>query len=191
MVQNHQFKKFNVKDMPRISFEKSYMEDVSKVGRIINGMLPTHEEQDKPFILFFGEKNKLLIYEISADKWTLLHLEVHQNQDNEIEFNYFGSAVTLENGEVLITGGGISKKAFILNPREMNIKKVASMKLRKKEHSSICIKNKVYVIGGYDGDRSIFLAECEIYDVVKNEWTMAAPMKRAKCAFAATKVNEK
>lgn len=64
------------------------------------------------------------------------------------------------------------------------------MKLIKKEHTSIAIKDKVYVLGGYDGERSVFLSECEIYDVTKNEWTMAAPMQRAKCAFAATKVNE-
>lgn len=64
------------------------------------------------------------------------------------------------------------------------------MRLIKKEHTSIAIKDKVYVLGGYDGERSVFLSECEIYDVSKNEWSMANPMKRAKCAFAATKVSE-
>ena len=54
------------------------------------------------------------------------------------------------------------------------------MKLIKKEHTSIAIKDKVYVLGGYDGERSVFLSECEIYDVTKNEWTMAAPMQRVQ-----------
>lgn len=98
--------------------------------------------------------------------------------------------MTLETGDVFITGGGISKKALIFNPVELTIKRVASMQLFKKEHTSICIKDKVYVLGGYDGDRSVFLNECEVYDVTRNQWDMASPMKRAKCAFAATKVNE-
>lgn len=101
------------------------------------------------------------------------------------------SAVALENGDVLITGGGISRKVLLFSPAELKIKSVASMKLIKKEHTSIAIKDKVYVLGGYDGERSQFLNECEIYDVPSDSWTMAAPMKRAKCAFAATKVNER
>lgn len=101
------------------------------------------------------------------------------------------SAVALENGDVLITGGGISRKVLLFSPAELKIKNVASMKLIKKEHTSIAIKEKVYVLGGYDGERSQFLNECEIYDVATDTWTMAAPMKRAKCAFAATKVNER
>ena len=101
------------------------------------------------------------------------------------------SAVALENGDVLITGGGISRKVLMFSPTELKIKNVASMKLIKKEHTSIAIKDKVYVLGGYDGERSQFLNECEIYDVTTDTWTMAAPMKRAKCAFAATKVNER
>ena len=98
--------------------------------------------------------------------------------------------MTLDCGDVLITGGGISKKALLFSPVELTIKRVAPMQLFKKEHTSIAIKDRVYVLGGYDGDRSVFLNECEVYDVAKNKWHLAAPMKRAKCAFAATKVND-
>lgn len=48
---------------------------------------PALQEQDKPYILFFGEKNRLLIYEVVSDKWTLLTMKQY---DSGIEFNYFG-----------------------------------------------------------------------------------------------------
>ena len=140
--------------------------------------------------MHFGESNKLLVYEIMADKWTLLKLAQTEGAPG-LDFGYFGSAVTLDSGDVLITGGGISNLAAMFSPFELRVRKVASMNLPKKEHCSVAIKNKVYTLGGFDGGRSVFLSNCEVYDVAKDEWRLVAPMKKAKCSFAATKVNDK
>ena len=59
--------------------------------------------------------------------------------------------MTLDNGDVLITGGGISDRTYLFVPSELKVKRMASMKLIKKEHTSIAIGSKVYVLGGYDG----------------------------------------
>lgn len=100
------------------------------------------------------------------------------------------SAVTLSSGEVLITGGGFFNDVFLFSPKDCKIEVKASMKLIKKEHSSVYMNGKVYAIGGYDGPKAKFLKECEVYDVSKDEWDMIAPMNVAKCAFAASKLSD-
>ena len=92
---------------------------------------------------------------------------------------------------MLITGGGISNVAAIFSPYDMKVRRVASMTLPKKEHCSVAIKDKVYTMGGYDGGRNVFLNSVEVYDVATDEWRLVAPMKKAKCSFAACKVNDK
>ncbi len=59
-------------------------------------------------ICYFGEKNKILMYNIDRDEWKLTQLPYGQNY----EFNYYSSACTLPNGTVLITGGGISNVVY-------------------------------------------------------------------------------
>lgn len=70
------------------------------------------------------------------------------------------------------------------------MKKKSPMKKIRKEHSTVMISGKVYALGGYDGEQAKFLNECEVYDVTKDEWTIISPMNKAKCAFAATAVND-
>ena len=178
-----QLKKFNIKDLPKLHFDRSFGESFSRLAKVVT--------DDKPYALFFGENNKLLVYDLTGDRWNLLTLEVKGDPKSAIEFNYFGSAAALETGDVLLTGGGASKSALLFNPVDLRVTKVASMKLAKKEHSSVAVGPKVYVMGGYEGKKKEFLAEVEVYDTTKDVWTMAAPMKRAKCAFAACKVSDK
>lgn len=61
----------------------------------------------------------------------------------------------------------------------------------RKEHAAVINENFVYVMGGYDGTQNIFLNNCEIYNIQKNEWIFFAPMNVSKCAFSATIVNKK
>lgn len=63
------------------------------------------------------------------------------------------------------------------------------MKKIRKEHSTVMVNGKVYALGGYDGEQARFLSECEVYDVTKDEWSIISSMNKAKCAFAATAVN--
>jgi len=143
-------------------------------------------------ICFFGEKNKVLMYNIDKDEWKLTHLPFGQSY----EFNYYSSAVTLPNGSILITGGGISNavyQAFIVSSQNSNRLSVelvpkTPMNQTRKEHASVLLQNSVYVLGGYDGTLNSFLNSCERYDLETDEWKPVAPMWIAKCAFGATTV---
>lgn len=61
----------------------------------------------------------------------------------------------------------------------------------RKEHSAVICENTVYVMGGYDGQQSIFLNLCEQWDYETNTWVDFEPMNIAKCAFSACVVNRK
>lgn len=58
-------------------------------------------------ITFFGDKNKIMLYDIDKNKWELKTL-----RSTQYEFNYYAAAVTLPNGDALITGGGSSSCVF-------------------------------------------------------------------------------
>mmetsp|Transcript_35370 Transcript_35370/g.31840 ORF Transcript_35370/g.31840 Transcript_35370/m.31840 type:complete len:125 (+) Transcript_35370:508-882(+) len=94
-------------------------------------------------ICYFGEKNKVLSYNIEKDDWKLSHLPLGQHY----EFNYYSSAVTLPNGNVLITGGGISNSVCEVNlvsqgrnnPPGVEINLRAPMNQTRKEHASVLL----------------------------------------------------
>lgn len=89
----------------------------------------------------------------------------------------------------MITGGGLSKDVFLYMPSENKAIKKAKMNLIKKEHAMVALGDKIYTLGGYDGDEGAFFSKCEVYDIVKDKWKFIADMHRAKCAFAATKLS--
>ena len=103
---------------------------------------------------------------------------------------YYAAAVTLPNGDSLITGGGSSTTVYQFLNSKCEIIMRASMNQMRKEHAAVINGSFVYVMGGYDGVQNIFLNCCEMYNIQKNEWKYFAPMNISKCAFSATVVNK-
>lgn len=143
-----------------------------------------------PKINFFGEKNKILTYNIEKDEWDL-HVMPNNNIMNKFEFSYYSSATTLPNGKIVITGGGISNAVYEISIPNFKIQLKKPMKQTRKEHGSVYVNKAVYVLGGYDTFSSNFLSTCEKFNPDKNEWTFIKNMNIAKCAFAVTAVNNK
>lgn len=59
-------------------------------------------------LCFFGDKNKIMTYEVDKSKWELKKLD-----NRSFEFNYYSAAVTLPTGEALVTGGGSSASVYL------------------------------------------------------------------------------
>ena len=135
-------------------------------------------------ICFFGDTNKVMVFDIQSERWVVKTLT-----KSNLEFLYYAAAVTLPNGDALITGGGSSTTVYhYCNQKEELVQK-KNMNQMRKEHAAVINENTVYVMGGYDGVQNIFLNCCELYNIQKNEWTYFAPMNISKCAFSATVVN--
>ncbi len=129
----------------------------------------------------------MLIYYIYYDDWELTHLST----DETYEFNYYSSAITLPNGTIFLTGGGVSnlvcqisfgggrKNIPTITPKE-------PMLQARKEHASVYLQNCVYVLGGYNGIKNGFLSSCEKYDLIGEKWIPICNMEVPKCAFGAT-----
>ena len=126
------------------------------------------------------------MYYIDRDEWDLIQLSF----DKVFEFNYYSSAVTLPDGSILITGGGISSTvcqiSFSAHSHHPRIIEREPMKEIRKEHATVCIQNSVYVLGGYNGVSNTFLSSCERFDLETNSWTPISSMTVPKCAFAVT-----
>jgi hypothetical protein len=58
-------------------------------------------------IMFFGDTNKVIILDLHSHQWTIKTI----NKAN-YEFLYYAAAVTLPNGDALITGGGSSTTVY-------------------------------------------------------------------------------
>jgi len=58
-------------------------------------------------IAFFGDTNKVMILNTAQESW-----QVKSIQPNACEFLYYSAAVTLPNGDALITGGGSSASVY-------------------------------------------------------------------------------
>jgi len=54
-------------------------------------------------LCFFGDTNKVIVLDLHEEAWTIKTI----NKPN-YEFLYYAAAVTLPNGDALITGGGSS-----------------------------------------------------------------------------------
>ncbi len=59
------------------------------------------------------------------------------------------------------------------------------------EHVALLLRNKIYAIGGYDALENVFINSCERYDIEQNTWHNVSNLKMAKCAFAATVVQDR
>lgn len=58
-------------------------------------------------LCFFGDANKVMCLDLQTEKWTIKTLQRSNN-----EFLYYAAAVTLPNGDSLITGGGSSTTVY-------------------------------------------------------------------------------
>lgn len=140
-----------------------------------------------PKIYFFGEKNKILMYNILKEEWRLLFLPPSIN----VEFNYYSSSCTLPSGDVLITGGGISNSVYLFSTQKALPFPRCPMIHTRKEHASVFLNSYVYVLGGYDGTTNQFLQTCERYDLEKDKWEPIPDMVLKKCAFGACTLNNR
>ena len=113
-----------------------------------------------PKICFFGDRNKILIYEMEKDKWKIFF-----TKSTELEFNYYSAAVSLPNGDSILTGGGDSCACYYFHFDTLTLEEKAPMHQCRKEHVSIMLRNKIYSIGGYDANKNTFLSSCERYSL--------------------------
>lgn len=97
-------------------------------------------------ICFFGDTNKIMTLDIQTQQWNIRSLQ----RDNK-EFLYYSAAVTLPNGDALITGGGSSTVVYQFQTEKCDIVQKKSMNQMRKEHAAVICDNVVYVMGGYDG----------------------------------------
>jgi hypothetical protein len=67
-----------------------------------------------------------------------------------------------------VTGGSVCNKVFIISLSTMRIEIKPNMLNARKEHASIFLNSKIYVLGGYNGNRSKFLDDCECFDFERN-----------------------
>jgi kelch-like protein 10 len=174
-------KSMNSFSIPSISFDRMCYNEIVNIGI-------TSRDHKNPRVCFFGEKNKVLHYNIEKNEWKLSYLPIHGQPG---EFHYYSSACTLPSGDILITGGGVSNSVYMFSISKMSLTPKKHLLNTRKEHASIFLNNCVYVLGGYDGTNSRFLNSCEQYDLEKDEWKSVSPMVIAKCAFGATTVSNR
>lgn len=153
-------------------------------------------------IAFFGDTNKVMLLDLKNFEWTIKTINNNSNSNRNmsgnggqgaaqnLDFMYYAAAVTLPNGDALITGGGSSTTVYQYINNKCEIVMRSSMNQMRKEHAAVINGPFVYVMGGYDGNQNIFLNCCEYYDIHKNQWKFFAPMNISKCAFSATIVNK-
>jgi len=64
-------------------------------------------------LCFFGDTNKVMFFDIQSEKWSLKTLQRGNN-----EFLYYAAAVTLPNGDALVTGGGSSTTVYLFSTQK-------------------------------------------------------------------------
>jgi kelch-like protein 10 len=97
-------------------------------------------------ICFFGDTNKVMTFDLQSEKWVVKSLSRSNN-----EFLYYAAAVTLPNGDALITGGGSSTTVYQYITQKDELVTKRNMNQMRKEHAAVINENFVYVMGGYDG----------------------------------------
>lgn len=114
----------------------------------------------KKKLCFFGDTNKIMIFDIESQTWAVRTL-----QNPNYEFLYYAAAVTLPNGDALITGGGSSTTVYQYVCEKDELIQKKPMSQMRKEHSAVICDNIVYVMGGYDGIQNVFLNSCESFNI--------------------------
>ncbi|CAD8167625.1 unnamed protein product [Paramecium octaurelia] len=174
VAQQKQLKISEIKKLPKLVFDLKLINDISKFGQF-------KKDISNPQICFFGDKHKILIYNIENNEWTY-----KQMPNNTLEYNYYAAAVSLPSGDIIITGGGVSRNTMSISPSKgFQSQALKSMYFPRKEHACVYLDGFVYAIGGYDGSAKQMLSCCEKYSLVSDEWKIIDPLQKQKCAFAA------
>ncbi|CAK69936.1 unnamed protein product (macronuclear) [Paramecium tetraurelia] len=174
IVQFRKLRGGEYKILPKLNFEQKLIGDISKYGQF-------KKEVCNPQICYFGEKHKILIYNIEKNDW-----QYRQISNNTFDYNYYAAAASLPNGDIIITGGGVSRNAMLISPSQgFQQQALKSMYYPRKEHACVYLDGFVYAIGGYDGTTKQMLSCCEQYSLAADEWKMIDPLQKQKCAFAA------
>ena len=163
-------------------FARQSKEMVMGMGALMGGLHGEGEIQ-QPQLTFFGDKSQVMTLDLNTLTWDLRALF------SQFEFSYYAAAVTLPDGSALITGGGSFSTVLHYTDRKL-VAKNSMMQVRK-EHAAVYLNGYVYALGGYDGQSSRFLRDCEHYSLLSDEWSAIAPMNTARCAFSATAVNSR
>jgi hypothetical protein len=68
-------------------------------------------------IAFFGDTNKVMLLDLKKNEWQIKTIATNSsrlglNQNAQLDFMYYAAAVSLPNGDALITGGGSSTTVY-------------------------------------------------------------------------------
>ena len=161
--------------------------DLHKVKNSFDENMTIHCNDDEfginKKICFFGDKDKVLKFSLQTESWQLIELE------NQPEIKYYSASVSLPNGEILISGGGKSRKSYIYNEKTNTFRIIAKLNEARKEHAEVRINDHVYVIGGFNMTIKSFLSSTERYDFTENKWIYVEKLNIGRCAFAACSLN--
>lgn len=78
-------KKVEENIMPQVRFSKEVIEHIKKEGTILKGEYLILIKGEDPTILFFGERNKILAYDMKKNKWD----EFKISNESGVEFHYY------------------------------------------------------------------------------------------------------
>ena len=101
-------------------------------------------------------------------------------------YRHSQAAILLDNGQVLVSGGGGDASSEVYDPGSGSWINYASMNYERQVHVMINLPGgKVLAAGGYDDDTGNDLTNAEIYDPVAVSWTEIAGMPYPADTFAA------
>jgi hypothetical protein len=100
-------------------------------------------------------------------------------------FKYHSSLCESPEGNLFITGGGhptVTNEVMFIDPITNAVTPKPPMKTPRRGHGSVFYGGFLYVIGGYNTD---YLAECERYDTLHNQWQHIPPLPHQSECHAA------
>ncbi|KAK7799148.1 hypothetical protein U0070_011533 [Myodes glareolus] len=101
------------------------------------------------------------------------------------EFTKSAYAVCALKNDILVSGGRINSHDVWMYNSQLNLwTRVAPLNKGRWHHKMAVLLGKVYVVGGYDGQKR--LSSVEYYDSFSNQWTEVAPLKEAVSSPAVT-----
>lgn len=63
-------------------------------------------------IAFFGDTNKVMLLDLKKNEWQIKTIQNRLGLNAQLDFMYYAAAVSLPNGDALITGGGSSTTVY-------------------------------------------------------------------------------
>ncbi|MHB2156512.1 Kelch repeat-containing protein [Calditrichota bacterium GD2] len=133
---------------------------------------------------YYDMLNSCEIYDYKNDEW---HLTTPMNSKR-----YLHRLVLLPNNKILAIGGWKNSSCEIFDPETETWKYTDSLKDKHWDAYTVTElqDGKVLICGGYyltfDGNPSVQLNSCEIYDYKTEKWTYAAPMHYKRSGHSAT-----